>query len=221
MPRANKKSLALKSVNLRTTIAVLIKCDFEKRDGSAWDKSPEELSGYPVRKLTERDLNEIRKTDATKEKSPIWYDFLKGVRLMLDSRSDDPVAALKAYALIAPELVKIGFLRSTEPISPDMVKAGWLPSSLAIALEGIKLTFWNTKPERGGKPRPMPGLLCPDMKSAVAARWLLAPDRRVCPHCQTIFTTKRPKQTACSIQCREAHRSARWWAIKRLKEQAA
>jgi hypothetical protein len=128
----------------------------------------------------------------------------------------DPVEYRSAWELIAPTF---GFDPKKAAAPKDLKKSLLLPA-LAVAFVGVRLTFWWTRPDKQGKQQLLPGLYCPETKTTVAARWLLDRNLRICTHCQTIFLAKRPKQTAHSIECREAHRAVRWHARRRLKEAA-
>lgn len=78
-----------------------------------------------------------------------------------------------------------------------------------------QLVLWWT-----GK-RFTPAIWCEDIKTAFYVRALLnvvgGRGLRVCPHCSEVFLQERPDQNYCSVAHREAHRVARWRAIKQSK----
>jgi hypothetical protein len=66
-----------------------------------------------------------------------------------------------------------------------------------------------------------PAIMCEDIKTAFYVRALLSAVRgkglHICPHCNDPFLQQRPDQNYCSIAHREAHRVARWRAVKAKK----
>jgi hypothetical protein len=219
MSRKKVKSLLrpLPSVTVSTEISVLIPAKPEDSEGVAWTVADGYRRGKQVRvaqkgELTPERLAEIGGDD------PTWVDFLCGVKLLryLRSEGDDPLVHAQAWERIKPVLAP----RPEEPDPKELLESYLLPA-LAVALAGVRLTFWHVKRDGAGNPQLLPGLYCPDLKTATAARWLLAPDIRVCPHCTKPFLAKRPKQMCDTDKCREAHRVARWRARKRFKEAAA
>ncbi len=219
MSRENKKSLkSLKTSKVSTSIAVLLPSDFEEAQGVSFTKEGGRLHGGQVRVIHEQELNSMKRLSGVAGGSPGWLDFLCGVKKLqgLEDELQDPIEYRRAWELIAP---KFGF-NPKESAPPRNLKKSLLLPALAVAFEGVRMTFWYTKPDKHGKQRLLPGLHCPDNKTAVAARWLLDRNLRICTHCQTIFLATRPKQTAHSVECREAHRAARWHARRRLMEAA-
>jgi hypothetical protein len=63
-----------------------------------------------------------------------------------------------------------------------------------------------------------PAIWCENVKTAFYVRALLnvvgGRSLRICPHCGEVFFQARPDQNYCSIAHREAHRVARWRAMK-------
>jgi hypothetical protein len=84
-------------------------------------------------------------------------------------------------------------------------------SFAARALHRVRLVFWIYGPD----PQLGPALYCPEFKTAVAVHLILRDAFRYCPRCQKTFLVEHPTQMCCSIECREAHRIARWRAAKR------
>jgi hypothetical protein len=78
-------------------------------------------------------------------------------------------------------------------------------------LAGARLVYWIRKSDM----QIGPAVYCHDFKTAIAIHLILQDTFRVCPHCNTTFLAERPKQMCCSVECREAHRIARWRAAKR------
>lgn len=66
-----------------------------------------------------------------------------------------------------------------------------------------------------------PAIWCDDLKAAIYVRAMLSvvggKGIRICPHCSEIFFQRRPDQNYCSVAHREAHRVARWRAMKLMK----
>jgi hypothetical protein len=88
---------------------------------------------------------------------------------------------------------------------------GWLLSQLmSVGLAAVRLVLWSS-----GN-RVQPAIYCPDLKAAVYV-FLLTKKWGVCPQCGNFFVQKRPDQTFCTIAHREAHRVARWRAVKLAK----
>jgi len=216
MSREKKKSL--KALKVSNSIAVLLPCSFEEAQGVTFTKEGEGLHGGQVRVMHEKELSSRERLSGVAGSNPGWLDFLCGVKKLqgLEDELQDPVEYRSAWELIAPTF---GFDPEKTAAPKDLKKSLLLPA-LAVAFEGVRLTFWWTRPDKRGKQQLLPGLYCPDIKTAVAARWLLDRNLRICTHCQKIFLAKRQKQTAQSVECREAHRSLRWWARKKLREAA-
>lgn len=169
------------------------------------------IRGEQVRVMQVRELSSKRHLAKVASDNPGWIDFLCGVKDLqyLQSRGYDPIIHDRAWQEIAPTLG----LDIKNPVPKDLMTA-WLLPALAVALEGVRMTFWYANRGKDRSQRLLPGLYCPDLKTATAARWLLAADIRVCLRCAKVFLADRPKQTACSIECRESHRVARFRARK-------
>jgi hypothetical protein len=95
--------------------------------------------------------------------------------------------------------------------------AHWLISeelSEIISASSHLVLWWNGK-------RFTPAIWCDNVKTAFYVRALLdvvgGKGLRICPHCSEIFFQKRPDQNYCSVAHREAHRVARWRAMKLSK----
>jgi hypothetical protein len=106
------------------------------------------------------------------------------------------------------------FLITSRP-SPRAAKdARWLLSEeLSEMLSASsRLVLWWT-----GE-RFTPAIWCENVKTAFYVRALLSAVRgkgiRICPHCSEVFFQQRSDQNYCSVAHREAHRVARWRAMK-------
>jgi hypothetical protein len=89
----------------------------------------------------------------------------------------------------------------------------WLLSQLmSEALDSVRLVLWSSEKQF------RPALYCPELKAAVYTFLLMkiAAGRGwgVCPYCGQFFVQKRSNQNYCTIAHREAHRVARWRAMK-------
>ena len=58
-------------------------------------------------------------------------------------------------------------------------------------------------------------MLCDNMRTAVAYKMLFN-GIRICLRCHRLFSGKE-NQDYCSVQCREAHRVARWRESQKMK----
>lgn len=214
MSRTNIKSF--QRVTVPTSISVLLPAKFEESEGVTWTKQGDRLHGEQVRVLQSRELRSKEQLAKIAGENPGWIDFLCGVKDLqhLRSRKYDPLVYERAWSEIAPTVA-----HDPKSAAPEQL-GSYLLVTLAIALDGVRVIFWKTKPDRSGNQRMLPGLYCPDLKTAVAARWLLAPELRICAECAKIFTAARPKQLACSLRCRETHRIKRFRARKQLKATA-
>jgi hypothetical protein len=209
-----KTRLPLKSVSVPNAIAVLVEePDFDKRDGVGCIKSGSRMKNRAVRVMRAKELLDKDLLALVADETPGWVEFFVGTKklLQLKGRSHDPVALQDAYRSMA-HILKCDPNRSAPKNFYSMATP-----SVVFALDGLRLVFWHTKPNKQGDTKLLPGLFAPDLKTAAAAAWLLSPDLRVCTHCNRIFTAERPLQTACSPACRESHRIARFWAKKRGK----
>jgi len=157
--------------------------------------------------------------DEREKAGPRWFNFIAGVKKLIaaEQRPDDRVLIQDARELMAPQL---GL--DTKNQDDTFFKDAWFLVAGAVAFEGVRLTLWQTKKDRKGRSQVLLGLYCPESKAALAADMLLRANFKICTHCNNPFLAQRPKQTACSVKCREAHRSARYYAMKKaLKEVTA
>jgi hypothetical protein len=76
---------------------------------------------------------------------------------------------------------------------------------LGESLSPARLVFWFD--DRTNEL--LPGIYCPDFKTAVITSFLLGDEFHICPRCRKVFTG--PK-TYCSTRCQGAHRVARFRA---------
>ncbi len=87
-----------------------------------------------------------------------------------------------------------------------------LSRAVSYSLSRASLVLWWT-----GK-RFLPALFCPDIETGLYVLVLLAKVRGkalvICPKCGQPFVRNRSDQSYCSIKHREAHRMARWRAVK-------
>ena len=71
-------------------------------------------------------------------------------------------------------------------------------------MQNARLVMWCSDREQ----RFLPGVYCPDWKTAAFATMLVS-QLRVCPKCEVPFVPKILKQTYHTPSCREAHRMER------------
>jgi hypothetical protein len=208
------------------SVAVLLPCqDKQPSDGLAFIYEDGWAKARRVRVMHAERENELMKVA---RENPGWVDFISGVKQLMASEENpnDKLLIPAAHAAMAP------WLGLTSKAPTEFFKDAWFAVSGAIAFDGVRLTLWQKKSDEKGRMRGLLGLYCPDSKTAYAAGILLSPRFRICTHCHKHFLAQRSSQTACSVRCREAHRSARWYeankqkrnrqrALKRRKEQAA
>ena len=168
-----------------------------------------------MRALEEEELDPKtkRSNEIKRDVDAKYLNFLRGLKMLQRlRRNDDPLGEKKAYDLISPILWK-------EQQPPNEARLALmrrsLVSSLAHALRDVRLVFWLSG--KGDGQRLLPGLYCPDLKTAITVKWLMGSRIRVCLHCQSIFLARRPKQECCKQECTEAHRLARWRAARKGK----
>jgi hypothetical protein len=118
------------------------------------------LHGGQVRVMHERELSSRERLSKVAGGSPGWLDFLCGVKKLqgLEDELQDPVEYRSAWELIAPTF---GFDPKKAAAPKDLKKSLLLPA-LAVAFEGVRLTFWWTRPDKQGKQQLLPGLYCPE-----------------------------------------------------------
>jgi hypothetical protein len=192
-------------VAVPSSVAVLLPCrDKESSDGGAFIYQDGWARARRVRVMRAYQKDELMK--AARE-NPGWVDFISGVKKLIaaEERPDDSVLIRDAHERMAP------YLGLTSKRPTEFFKDAWFLVSGAMAFDGVRLTLWQTKADKKGRKEVLLGLYCPDSKAAVAADMLLRRDFKICTHCNVPFMAKRPKQTACSVKCREAHRSARFY----------
>jgi hypothetical protein len=216
VPRNRKKGMSMKKdkpVAVAGSTAVLLPAENQKPcDGLAIIYENGWAKGRRVRVMRSYEKEERQKAD------PRWYNFIAGVKKLMASeeRPDDRPLIQGARELISPQL---GL--STKDQDDTFFKDAWFAVSGAVAFEGVRLTLWQTNADKKGRKHVLLGLYCPDRKSALAADMLLRSNFKICTHCNKEFLAQRPKQTACSVKCREAHRSARAYAKKKALRIAA
>jgi hypothetical protein len=156
------------------------------------------------------------------------WNFICGVNLLFRAEEvGDSTVAKEAYELLSPLLfgramtasaskainLAISVLTIKENIGLD------LEELISHALKNVRLVCWQRWPDkRTIRAKRAVGLYCPDHMTAIAAKMILG-NIRVCLRCHAAFIAKRPKQNCCCVQCREAHRLARWRARKKAEFQ--
>jgi hypothetical protein len=204
--------------SVTSVLPVLEPAEYNACDGAVWI-APNECA-Y-VRVLKRSQLNKRSKDFDKAIRSalrPEEWNFLTGITTLKIAREKrDTLAARKAYDLLE------GYFRQEAPryrgieqneqwIEQELMRdLSWLASK---ALEGARMVFWiKGQPIESGaviRGEFMPGIYCPTRKTAIAMKMILSNSVRICPHCDSLFSVKLPKQQCCSISCREAHRVARW-----------
>lgn len=122
---------------------------------------------------------------------------------------------LKHTDLSAVEAMDV--LRGRRPSSQALRDPRWLLSeevSTMLSVSSRLVLWWSGK-------HFTPAIWCDDIKTAFHIRALLnvvgGKGVRICPHCSEVFFQQRPDQNYCSVAHREAHRVARWRAMKLSK----
>jgi hypothetical protein len=175
-----------------------------------------------VRVITSDELNtknERFRRDST-VRAEEWK-FLRGVKMLKSAHErGDAHAAREAYEMLGPYLY--GPPKSPEHAAAIELSVNYssperpLAALITKALRDVRIVYWNVG--KGKNVVVTPGIYCPDYKAAVTTKYILETDFRVCPRCHKPFVAKRPKQHCCSIECREAHRVARWRQKQRRED---
>lgn len=196
------------------TVPILIYASKESRDGTA-SFLPDFEGLRPVRILRDKDLTptgEIWRSITKREQD----ELIATANLIRAVEKEDSLAARHACAALAggksPELRMIVLEVAEKVAAYPQTK---LDETISERLKSARLVLWSYR----GKPTL--ALFCPDRVTAFFARLLLSrvsgKGLVVCPQCGVPFVQKRPNQEYCSIQHREAHRVARWRAMKTAK----
>jgi len=232
-----------RSRNNTVTVPILIPCDEHERQGTATFLVPEPRTPQPVRTFTSEDLRVALRKMWKYERE----HFLSILALRRGAQENDTLAVKHASERLTDALklkhhydARAGITESDIDFLPFLVRhyglspgqekealdrfTGYygigggaqadtkrmLSQQMSQALGSVRLVLWWS----GTRFRP--ALYCSDIKSAPYA-FALMQKVGVCPHCGQLFTPRRPDQNYCSIPHREAHRVARWRAVKRQK----
>jgi hypothetical protein len=195
-------------------LPVLVPCGANERDGIA--PTGMNKSCY-VRVVSSSELNpkglRYKRAAVCGALSEKEWKRLRGIKMLKNAHErGDPRAARQAYEMLAEYLYP-------PPTSREQEAANWLALNytdpekplaalLTKDLLYVRIIYWNVG--KGNTVVVTPGIFCPDYKTAINVKMILEQDVRVCPWCHNMFVAKRPKQHCCSIECREAHRVARW-----------
>ena len=215
-----------------TDIPVLTPCPANKQEGVA-SFLPKPT---PVRRLTVDELEPKMLKGLLKELSANDRQHLFGVLDLISAvDAKDSLALQKAAKRIHSSRAPMHkLMRRLLGVPPERMK---VVEDLQLALAGMKaerfpheelsravsyslskcsLVLWWT-----GK-RFLPALFCPDTETGLYVLVLLAKVRgkalTICPKCGQPFVRKRNNQSYCSTKHREAHRMARWRAVKAQKK---
>jgi hypothetical protein len=138
-------------------------------------------------------------------------ELLGTVALIKALSSDDPIAIENALKrLLNLHDPRFAALARTLARHNSSIAEAELSSIVSKNLSGVALKlWWNGE-------RFLPALFCPSLKAALYVETLLRSVHggalAVCPRCSTPFVQTRSNKHYCSIQCREAHRVARYRA---------
>lgn len=202
---------------------VLVRPDFIQMTGGLGTV----MKHWPVRVIADEDVikNGALNPEWKKRLLANEWNFICGLNLLFRAEEvRDSKVAKEAYELLSPVLfgrattasaseainLAISMLSMKENIGHD------LKELISHALNNVRLVCWQRWPDK--RPKRAIGLYCPDHMTAIAAKMILG-NIRVCLRCHTPFIAKRPKQNCCCVQCREAHRLARWRARKKEESQ--
>jgi hypothetical protein len=202
-----------------TTLPVLLPAGKAKPDGAA---SWEEHFGlfHPVRRLRGSELKSMVAGLPSRERKR--FTGLVTLRQALESQ--DALLAgklVQSYKTLVRDIMARYFPNLKLPVAPNDLEtvarflmmesrrdtaAAILSQLLTPELSKAKLVVWRT--ESGT----LPAIYCDDVRTALFVCALIGPAATIslCPRCGSVFIRKRPDQVYCSIQCREAHRVARW-----------
>lgn len=198
------------------TLPILIPCRQEEAEGTA-----NFLSGFaglgPVRSLRREELNP--------KNSKVWAllgpekqkQLVSTIQLLYAVQTKDPLAIANAYERISEEekpLIKAA--RSAIASAFKTYPSDEIRRILSKELLPLRLVLWKSK-----EGKLVPAFYSPDLSSGLLLYSLLKAigsegGLAVCPRCGTPFLQKRADQEFCSIECREAHRVARWRAKKKI-----
>ena len=174
-----------------------------------------------LRVVTDADTVRWMKTEFVSAKDNALLMGLTQLRWALDEQ--DEFTAKRAYEKLAPHV------QSNIPREPKTVPVGlsisiewpgwglgdapgaytWLVTEI---IQGARFVMWHSEVEN----RILPGLYCPDRKSAVFAMGIMK-RLRVCPKCDAPFIPGAGNVDYCSPKHRDAHRvdRHRWRAKQR------
>jgi hypothetical protein len=207
---------AFHSVSLDNSIPVLLPCEFGERQGVAYITTKDRVHGTYVRRLDEREFDKrtAKGRAIVRSVAAEHLNFLRGVKILQRIRGqNDPVAERQAYELVASQLWR-------KPRHPPEDSALALMRQsvarlLSHPLSDARLVFWLIDEGRVRAKRLLPGLYCPDLKTAISVKWLIGTRVRVCLHCQEIFFSHKPKQECCRRSHADAHRLIRWRSVRK------
>jgi hypothetical protein len=92
----------------------------------------------------------------------------------------------------------------------------FLPQLVTSALRDVRLVLWWYRKVK----KFTAAIFCPDLNTALFFKGLLG-EIRICPKCETLFVPSNLNTDYCSPAHREAHRVARWRALKEAQRIAA
>lgn len=152
-------------------------------------------------------------------RNPKDVDFLHGVIRLKDAhKTKDQLVLRDAYYKLWPYIV-------SDPKTPDAKERRkafaeiysqsasserWYPQIVSKVTDGARIVLWFSEKNKTF----LPGIFCPDWKTAVFVHSVFGRIRS-CPKCNTLFIPPKRDMLYCSPAHREAHRVARWRALKK------
>lgn len=189
-----------------TKLAVLIRgVEGKVADGFAY--SDLFAPSIPVVRVNDENLaSDVKRTTGRRA----WEQIIAIMQLRRAHSDKDNFRAQKALAKLhglAPETFSSA-IKYDESAQFSIAAEFWK------RMRSVRLIlWWNLRSDpleaAAGLPERLePGILCPDLKTALFVRAALG-DLRACPCCDNPFLPERPDQQYCSITCRERFRKRR------------
>jgi hypothetical protein len=192
----------------RDTLAVLVRAaKGEACDGMVFDGMHH---SFPVARVKDDRLA----TDAKQSMSGrAWEQAIATFQLRRAYDDGDDLAARNATV----KLYELDPAHLSPKIRYDESGGIMAGAEFTKRMTQTRFVLWLSMERIAPRERLEPGLLCPDLETALYVRGALR-DLRACPCCENPFLPDRPDQIYCSLRCRETHRKRRSRAKSRPKK---